>query len=112
MLTFEKTQLSHSPNYVVLTAPGEMLEEKISEMGTSIVEFAQTCGISLETLQGIVEAKIPLTPAIANKLETVTKIPTAYWLRYEKNYRKNLEFVKEHPAFLVIHCKSFFGKEN
>jgi plasmid maintenance system antidote protein VapI len=112
MLTLEKMRLSHTPNYVVLTAPGEMLEEKIIEMETSIAEFAQTCGIPLKTLQGIIKAEIPLTPTIANKLENATKIPTTYWLRYEKNYRKNLEFVKEHPDYPVIRHRYFSCNEN
>jgi plasmid maintenance system antidote protein VapI len=96
------TTIFKQPNYVVLTAPGEMLEEKIFEMGLSVTEFAISSELPLETVQGIVEAKIPLMPEIADKLEKTTKIPTGYWLRYEKNYRKNLEFVKDHPDYPVV----------
>jgi addiction module HigA family antidote len=105
MSTLTRTRLPHTPNYVVLTAPGDMLEEKILEMGMSVEDFARRNSIALETVRQIIDAKISLTSELAKKLEQTTQIPTAFWLRYEENYRKNLRFVEEHPDYPVVRAK-------
>jgi len=66
----------HTPNYVIPAMPGEILEEKLSEMGMSAEQLAGQIGLPLEQVLLLFKGAIPLTSNIAGKLEAVTEIPT------------------------------------
>jgi len=90
-----------TPDYIVLTPPGKILAEKIYEMGIDANELARRCGLSLETIQQLLGAEIVVTREIAETLEKATWIPVKNWMRYEDNYRKRLELVKQYPEKAV-----------
>jgi len=71
--------------------PGEVLEEKINEMGLSTEEFAQRIGMSTEALVQLFKGRLLLSSAVASRLELTTGIPADYWKRAEANYRRKLE---------------------
>ena len=75
-------------NYVVLMPPGDVLKEKIFEMGLDATEVAARCKLPVETIQGILDATTEMTQIIAEKLEHVTWIQADSWMRMEENYRK------------------------
>ena len=75
--------------------PGEVLEEKINEMGLSTEEFALGVGVSTETLVQLFKGRLPLSRGMASRLEDATDIPADYWNRAEANYRRKLENLGE-----------------
>ena len=82
------TEYTSSP-FVV--PPGEVLEEKINEMGLSTEEFAGRVGMSTEALVQLFKGRLFLSFAVASRLERATGIPADYWNRAEANYRRKLE---------------------
>ena len=78
-------------NYIVLMPPGDVLKEKIFEMGLDAAELASRCKLPVETIQGILDTTTEVTQVIAEKLEHVTWIQADSWMRMEENYRQRLE---------------------
>ena len=93
----KKRTYPHTPNYIVLLPPGNILSEKLSEMEIDVNELAERSGLLVETIQSVLKVEIAVTPEIAEKLEKGTRIPVDNWLRHEEGYRKNLEYSKQHP---------------
>ncbi|MDR1268308.1 MAG: hypothetical protein LBK82_02175 [Planctomycetaceae bacterium] len=89
--------LPHTPNYIYLMPPGEVLEEKIFEMGIDVAELARRMEVSVKTVEQLLKAEIPLTQTLAEKIEKVTWMPTALMLRFEVGYRNDLKYAMEHP---------------
>ena len=84
-----ETRETYTSPFVV--PPGEVLEEKINEMGLSTEEFAERIGMSTEALVQLFKGRLLLSFAVASRLEHVTGIPADYWNRAEANYRRKLE---------------------
>ncbi len=79
---------TYEPDFV--TSPGEILEEKLEELGISHAELAERIGRTEEAVNEIVKAKAPLLPKIAVELECVRGIPARFWNNAEANYRQFL----------------------
>jgi len=75
-------------NYIVLMPPGDVLKEKIFEMGIDASVLAHHCKLPVETVQGILDTTTEMTQVIAEKLEHVTRIQADSWMRMEEDYRK------------------------
>jgi plasmid maintenance system antidote protein VapI len=90
-------KLLHTPNYLYLMPPGEVLEEKMFEMGIDAAELAKQMKVSVKTVEQLLKAKIPLTQTLADKIENITRIPAQFMLRAEKSYREKCIFAMEHP---------------
>ena len=60
-----KRSAPSKPNYITLLPPGRIIAEKIFEMGIDAPELARRCSLSLETIQQLLKAEIPLTNEIA-----------------------------------------------
>lgn len=71
-------------------APGEYLAEWIDEQAVSQPHVAELLGYSHTQLIGLLSGRVPVTEEIATRLERVTGLPTAAWLRYEAAYRADL----------------------
>ena len=78
--------------------PGEVLEEKINEMGLSTEEFARQVGISIDALVQLFKGRLALSPGMAVKLEDATGIFVDYRNRAEANDRRKLEKRSEPEA--------------
>ena len=97
-----KKAASFSPNYVRLLPPGEVIAEKIFEMGIDDAELARRCELSLETIQQLLKAETPLTKDVADKIEKVTWMNADGMIRLETRYRNDLEFMQQNPDFPVV----------
>ena len=97
----KKRTYPHTPNYITLLPPGEILLEKLSEMEMSTEGLAERSGLPVEVIRRLLNAEIAVTPEIAERLEKATRIPVRNWLRHEEIYRKNSEYSKQHPEIPV-----------
>ena len=85
------------PNYIYLLPPGEILEEKLFEMGIDAVELAQRMKVPVETIEKLLRVEIPLTESVAKKIEKTTWMPADVMMQFEKSYRAKLAYAMEHP---------------
>ena len=88
---------SHTPNYVYILPPGEIIEEKISEMGIDATELAKRMEVPVEIIERLIRFEIPLTKSVAEKLEKATQMPAHVMMRFEANCRRDMAFAMEHP---------------
>lgn len=79
---------TYEPDFV--TPPGEILEEKLEELGMSHGELAERVGCTTEIVDEIVKATAPLRPEMAVQLEGVLGIPARFWINADANYRQSL----------------------
>jgi addiction module HigA family antidote len=75
----------YSPSVVV--PPGMTISETIEALGLSQGELAARLGMSLPTINKIVNGRAPITPETALGLERVLGISAIFWNRYEAAYR-------------------------
>ena len=103
MTTLERKKAApFQPNYIRLLPPGEVITEKIFEMGIDAEEFAQRCDLPLDTIRQLLKAEIPLTKEIADRIETVTWMKAEGLTQLETRYRSDLAFLQQHPDFPVV----------
>ena len=93
----KKQYLPHTPNYIYLMPPGEILEEKLFEMGIDATELARRMNIPVETIEKLLRFEIPLTESVAKKIEKATWMNANLMMRHEKSYRTKLAYAMEHP---------------
>ncbi|MCL6643397.1 MAG: HigA family addiction module antidote protein [Dehalococcoidia bacterium] len=79
---------AYEPDFV--TAPGEMLEEKLQEIGMSQAELAERIGRTRKTVNELIKGKAPLVPETAVQLERVLGVPARFWASAEANYHQAL----------------------
>ncbi|MDR0705882.1 MAG: hypothetical protein LBF88_12990 [Planctomycetaceae bacterium] len=82
---------SFEPDYVIPIPPGEHLVEKLDEMGMSKEQFIKKIGLTIEAVELLFLGRLPMTIALAQKLEKITKTPTEVWIAFEKQYHKKLK---------------------
>jgi addiction module antidote protein HigA len=70
----------------VVYHPGDILEEKLQEMGMGVKEFATRVSKPGKTVIAVLKGKSSITPDMAVAFELVTKIPASMWLRHQKSY--------------------------
>ena len=83
----------YEPDFV--TPPGEILEEKLQELGMSQAELADRIGRTKKTVNEIIKAKASLLPETAIQLERVLGVPARFWTNAEANYRQFLAHQEE-----------------
>lgn len=79
---------AYEPDFV--TPPGEILEEKLQELGMTQAELAERIGRTKKTVNEIVKGKAPLLPETAVQLERALGIPARFWANAEANFRQYL----------------------
>ena len=91
------------PNYTVPT--GDYVQEWMDNNGVNAADMARRLGVSPKHISELLKAKVALTPEMADRLERVTGVPSAYWNRMEAGYRKDLirlaaeaGLVKQYPV--------------
>lgn len=82
--------VKHSFVSPFIVPPGEILEEKINELGLSTEEFAEQIGMSVDALVQLFKGRLALSETLATNLEAATEIPVEYWNRAEWAYRTKL----------------------
>ena len=86
-----------TPQHV--SAPGYLLADEIAERGITVERFAQLTGIDVESLRGIIDGQVPITPAHAMIFEAALGIRANIWLGLQADYdmqkeRSNKSFVE------------------
>lgn len=79
------------PDWTV--APGETVKETLEELGLTPQDLGlspQGLGLSPAEVQGILDGDIPITENAAARLERVTDVPAALWLRLDASYWEDL----------------------
>jgi len=79
---------AYEPDFV--TPPGEMIEEKLQEIGMSQAELAERIGRARKTVNELIKGKAPLLPETAVQLERVLGVPARFWASAEAIYRQAL----------------------
>jgi len=86
---------------LLLSCPGDRIQEHIDEIGMSQAELAERLGRSFPKLNELIKGKAPITKETATKLEYVLGIPAGFWLNLERYYQdelleiEQLEFLKQ-----------------
>lgn len=75
---------------LLLTCPGDTIQETINEIVMSQAELAERLGRSIPKLNELIKGKTPLTKETALKLEHVLGIPAKGWLSLEEKYQEQL----------------------
>jgi len=88
---------------VLLSCPGDTIQDTIDEIGMSQAELAERLGRSIPKLNELIKGKAPITKDTAVKLEYVLGIPTSFWLNLERRFQDELLEI-EQLAFLE-ECK-------
>ena len=88
---------SHSPNYIYLMPPGEIIEEKMFEMGIDASELAKRMEVTVEIIEQLLRYEIPLTKDVTEKLQKATWMDAGLMMRIETGYQEKLAFAMEHP---------------
>ena len=88
-------------NYIVLMPPGDVLKEKIFEMGMDASELAHHCQLPVETIRGILDTSVEMTQMIAEKLEQITRIQADSWMKMEEYYRKRMKLTANTQKYSI-----------
>jgi HTH-type transcriptional regulator / antitoxin HigA len=80
--------MSFDPDWTI--SPGETLRDWMEETGLSPRVTARACGLTVEEVQGILDARTTINAYRAARLECVTMIPARLWLNLERQYRDDL----------------------
>jgi addiction module HigA family antidote len=70
-----------------VSAPGEVLEEALTERGMSNADLGRRAELSEKHVSQLINARVPLSLDVAFKLEQVLGIPSTFWMSLESNYR-------------------------
>jgi HTH-type transcriptional regulator / antitoxin HigA len=66
--------------------PGEMLKEKLEELGMGPKEFAIRAEKPEKTISAILKGESSITPEMAIQFERVLKIPANFWIRRQYSF--------------------------
>ena len=88
---------SHTPNYITILPPGDVIEEKMLEMGIDAAELARRMEVPVEIIEQLIRFEIPLTRDVAEKLQKAAWMDADLMMRLETSYREKLVFAMEHP---------------
>jgi len=72
------------------TPPGTTIAESIHFLNMPQADFARRIEVSLDFLARLIAGVEPITPDLAERLESVTGSPKAFWLMLESKYRRSL----------------------
>ncbi len=93
---------------LLLSTPGDSIQETIDEIGMSQAELAERLGRSVPKLNELIKGKAPITKETATKLEYVLGIPASFWLNLERQYQDELLEI-EQMEFLM-QCTDWIKK--
>ncbi len=78
--------------------PGVTLAEKLEELGMSVKEFAVRTAKPEKTIIAVIKGASSLTPDMAVAFESVTGIPTHFWMKKQQNYNEFVARQKREKA--------------
>jgi addiction module HigA family antidote len=83
----------YAPDYAV--SPGAVLADELETRGMSQQELADQTGMALIDIVAISEARLPITPEMAAKLERALGLSAAIWCNIELQYQETLVRVND-----------------
>lgn len=63
--------------------PGATLRELMDETGATVDDFVRDTGLDCDTLNGILDGAVALTPAISGQLSRATGVSAQFWLNMQ-----------------------------
>ena len=82
------TKNTYNPNIAI--HPGVTLKDILVSYDMSQTELANRTGLTLKTINEIIQGKNPITPETAIKLSSVFGMSDSFWNNLEKNYQETL----------------------
>lgn len=82
----EKKHYTYDPDYAV--SPGEILVDALEQRGISQESFAQTIGVSANTMSRLVKGELAMSSDMAGRIECALGVPASLWLNAETNYSR------------------------
>lgn len=77
-------------------SPGEiLLEEYLKPLGLSAADFAQRSGLTLDQVEGIIAAKLEVTPDVALSIARVFDTSTQLWVNLQDRYDRTRDGAAE-----------------
>ncbi len=80
--------------HYVAAPPGETIKEQLVDRGWTQKRLAQEMGISEKHMSRLIQGKVPLTAAMAQRLEDALGIPASFWVGLEADFRADLAHVR------------------
>lgn len=80
---------------LLLSCPGDTIQEHIDAIGMSQAELAERLGRSIPKLNELIKGKAPITKETATKLEYVLGVPANFWLSLERYYQDELLAIEQ-----------------
>ncbi|MGL6194933.1 MAG: hypothetical protein ACRC2T_08940 [Thermoguttaceae bacterium] len=100
-----KRQLvSYKPDHLTILPPGEIVAEKILEMGLGLKELADKCNLHTDQIVLLLKAELTLNDELAEQIEEITQLPKEYLLKSEETYQKDIVFHKANPNVPTVIC--------
>lgn len=88
----------YTPDYAM--PPGEMLAHEMEIRGMTQQELTRRTGVTTKHINELINAKAPISPAMAIKLERAIGMPAQYWMNLEANYQEVLARLAEEKQLL------------
>lgn len=77
-----------------LSCPGDTILETLGELDITQSEFAAMMGMSFPESHALISGETRIKKDLAEKLESVLKIPVQFWINREKLYRRKLAWIE------------------
>jgi HTH-type transcriptional regulator/antitoxin HigA len=87
------TTKDYNPN--TATHPGNTLKEILENLGMSQTDLAERAGLTLKTINEIVQGKNPVTPETAIRFAAVFGMSANFWNNLERNYQETLARIEQ-----------------
>lgn len=86
-------------DYWFIVSPGDILAEKLEEMGMDVNEFAKRIGYTPKTVNELLKGKCRISTEVALNLEYATDIAAEEWLNMQRVYEEDLMRKKLRDSF-------------
>lgn len=86
-------------DYWFIVSPGDILEEKLEEMGMDVNEFAKRIGYTPKTVNELLKGKCRISTEVALNLEYATDVAAEEWLNMQRVYEEDLMRKKLRDSF-------------
>jgi len=87
----------YEPDYAV--SPGEILDEYLESYEMTQDELAQQLEISQEVVRAMIEARLPIVPETAVKLQKIFQRPAHFWINLQNHYEQTLTRLEQRKSY-------------
>src|SRR3989344_8666741 len=87
------TTSSYQPNIAV--HPGQTLRGMLEALSMSQVDLSERSGLTVKTINEIVQEKNPITPETAIKFSSIFGMSSTFWNNLQRNYEATLARLQE-----------------